>query len=371
MGAYEEFREKIRDFVIREVSPLASEIDRTHQFPHKTIEKMAKEGLMGIPIPREYGGAGLSTLHYAIAVEEVSRVCGSTGLLLAAHTSIGTYPIYIFGTEEQKQRYLPLLASGKTLGSFGLTEPNAGSDAAAVDTTVTPTPDGWVLNGSKRFITSARFAGVVIVAATQDKTKGVHGISSFIVEKDTPGFSIGKAEDKLGLCGADTSELFFDNCRIPKENLLGKEYEGFKVFMVSLDHGRISIGAMALGIAQGAFDSSIEYVKSNNLRRSQRIQKMAADMAMEIEAARELLYSTARLKETGKKITKESAMAKLYASEVAMRTCIKAVELHRQEGLTYEFPVERFLRDAKLTEIGEGTSEIQRIVIARQILGRE
>lgn len=371
MEDYENFRERVRDFAIREVSPLASEIDKTHQFPHKTIEKMGQQGLMGIPIPKEYEGAGLSTLHYVIAVEEISRVCGSTGLTLAAHTSLGTYPIYMFGTEEQKRKYLPLLASGKTLGSFGLTEPNAGSDAAAVETTVTPVPDGWVLNGSKRFITSSRFAGVIIVAAAQDKSKGVHGISSFIVERDTPGFSIGKGEEKLGLCGADTSELFFDNCKIPKENLLGKEYEGFKVFMVSLDHGRISIGAMALGIAQAALDASIEYVKSNNLRHSQRIQKLIADMGMEIEAARELLYHTAKLKERGRRITKEAAMAKLYASEVAMRACIKAVELHRQDGVTSKFPVERFLRDAKLTEIGEGTSEIQRIVIARQVLGRD
>ncbi|HID93617.1 MAG TPA: acyl-CoA dehydrogenase, partial [bacterium (Candidatus Stahlbacteria)] len=294
---------------------------------------------------------------------------------LAAHVSLGSYPIYLCGTEEQKQKFLTPLAKGEKIGSFGLTEPNAGSDAAAIETTAKLVGNKYIINGTKRFITSGGIADTIVFTATQDKTKGVHGISAFIVEKGTPGFSPGKDEDKLGLRGSVTSELIFEDCEIPRENLLGKEGEGFKIFMLTLDGGRISIGAMALGIAQAALDASIKYVREGSqfgkpLKKSQLIQKLIADMATEIAAARHLIYHAAKLEDMGKKFTKEAAMAKLYASEVCMRATTKAMQIHGVAGLTKQYPVERFFRDAKLTEIGEGTSEIQRIVIARQILGR-
>ena len=372
---HEVFRERVRDFATRVVRPKSEEIDHTCEFPWDTVREMGKEGLLGIPFPKKYGGAGLDHLSYAIAVEEISRVCGSTGVTLAAHVSLGCYPIYVAGTEAQKKKYLPSLLKGKSISSFGLTEPNAGSDAGATETTARLDGDKWVINGTKRFITSGAIADVLVVTASQDRSKGVHGISAFIIEKDTPGFSPGKEEEKLGLRGSVTSELLFDDCRIPKENLLGEEYEGFKIFMKTLDGGRISIGAMALGIAQGALDSSIAYVREQqqagiSLRKSQFIQEMIADMDTEITAARHLVYEAAVLKDRGQKATKEGAMAKLYASETCMRVTSKAVEIHGGRGLTKAYPVERYFRDAKLTEIGEGTSEIMRVVIAREILGR-
>lgn len=369
------FREEVREFAKTVVAPKAKEIDETGKFPWYTWKEMGARGLLGIPFPKKYGGAGLDTLSYAIACEEISRVCGSTGITLAAHVSLGSYPIYLCGTEEQKQKFLTPLAKGEKIGSFGLTEPNAGSDAAAIETTAKLVGNKYIINGTKRFITSGGIADTIVFTATQDKTKGVHGISAFIVEKGTPGFSPGKDEDKLGLRGSVTSELIFEDCEIPRENLLGKEGEGFKIFMLTLDGGRISIGAMALGIAQAALDASIKYVREGSqfgkpLKKSQLIQKLIADMATEIAAARHLIYHAAKLEDMGKKFTKEAAMAKLYASEVCMRATTKAMQIHGVAGLTKQYPVERFFRDAKLTEIGEGTSEIQRIVIARQILGR-
>lgn len=342
---------------------------------------MAELNLLGIPIPKKYGGAGLDTLSYTIAVEEVGRVCGSTGITLAAHTSLGCYPIYIAGNEGQKKKWLIPLAKGEKIGSFGLTEPNAGSDAAATETTAKLEGNKYIINGTKRFITSGAIADIIVFTATQDRSKGVHGISAFVVEKGTPGFSAGKEEDKLGLRGSVTSELIFEDCAIPCKNLLGKEGDGFKIFMQTLDGGRISIGA--LGIAQGALDACIEYVKESKpsnlpsqvkvgkpLYKSQFVRGRIADMVTEIEAARGLIYNAAILKDSGKPYTKEAAMSKLYASEVGMRATTMAVELHGIMGLTKKYEVERFMRDVKLMEIGEGTSEIQRVVIAREILGK-
>ena len=369
------FRERVRDFANRVVRPKSEEIDHSCEFPWDTVREMGKEGLLGIPFPKKYGGAGLDNLSYAIAVEEISRVCGSTGVTLAAHVSLGCYPIFAAGTETQKEKYLPSLLKGESVSSFGLTEPNAGSDAGATETTARLDGDEWIINGTKRFITSGAIADVLIVTASQDRSKGVHGISAFIIEKGTPGFSPGKEEEKLGLRGSVTSELLFDDCRIARESLLGEEYEGFKIFMQTLDGGRISIGAMALGIAQGALDSSVAYVQKKQesdvqIRKSQFVQKMIADMHTEVSAARCLVYGAAALKDKGEKATKEGAMAKLYASETCMRATSNAIEIHGGWGLTDAYPVERYFRDAKLTEIGEGTSEIMRVVIAREILGK-
>jgi butyryl-CoA dehydrogenase len=374
-NTHKTFKEQIREFADTVIAPRAKEIDESCEFPWDTWKEMGRRGLLGIQFPKKYGGAGLDTLSYAIACEEISRVCGSTGVSFAAHNSLGAYPIYLRGTEEQKQKFLIPLAKGEKIGSFGLTESNAGSDAAATETTAKLVGDKYIVNGTKRFITSGGIADTIVFTATQDKTKGVHGISAFIVEKGTPGFSPGNDEDKLGLKGSVTSELIFEDCEIPRENLLGKEGEGFKIFMMTLDGGRISIGAMALGIAQAALDASIKYVRESDqfgkpLKKSQLIQKMVADMATEVTAARHLIYHAAKLEDAGKEFTKEAAMAKLYASEVCMRATNKTIQIYGLAGLTKKYPVERFLRDAKLTEIGEGTSEIQRIVIARKILGR-
>jgi len=302
------FKEEIREFADHVIAPKAKEIDETGEFPWDTWKEMKKRGLLGIPFPKKYGGADLNALSYTIACEEISRACGSTGISLAAHTSLGSYPIYLSGTEEQKQRYLIPLAKGEKIGSFGLTEPNAGSDAAATETTAKLVGDKYIVNGTKRFITSGRIADTIVFTATQDKTKGVHGISAFIVEKEIPGFSPGNDEDKLGLKGSITSELIFEDCEIPRENLLGKEGEGFKIFMMTLDGGRISIGAMALGIAQAALDASIKYIREGSQfgkppEKSQLIQKMLADMATEITAARHLIYHAAKLEDAGKEFT--------------------------------------------------------------------
>ncbi len=372
---YEEFREKVREFAANQVCPRASELDRKDEFPWDLVKKMAEMELLALYVPKKYGGAGRDVLTYAIAVEEVGRVCGSTGIFLAAHSSLGVFPIYVSGTEEQKQKFLIPLARGEKIGSFGLTEPNAGSDAAGTQTTAIRVDDTYLVNGTKRFITSGSVADIIVFTATKDPKLGYPGISAFIVEKGTPGFSAGKQEDKLGLRGSITSELVFEDCKIPKENLLGKEGEGFKVFMETLDSGRISIGALALGIAQGAFDSSVTFVRSNTthgrpLRKSQLIQSMIAEMGTEIEAARLLVYQAAMLKDKGLPFTKEAAMAKYYASTAGMKAADMAISIHGLYGITKEYPVERFLRDEKLMEIGEGTSEIQKIVIARKILGK-
>lgn len=370
---YLSFREKIRDFAESVIAPRAEEIDKKEEFPWDVIKKMGENGYMGIPFPKEYGGLGLDTLSYSIGVEEVSRVCGSTGLTMAAHISLGTYPIYLFGNEEQKRRYLPKLVSGKALGAFGLTEPEAGSDAGATKTTAVLSDGFYIVNGTKNFITSGEIAETCVFTAVTDKHKGVDGISSFIVERGTKGFSYGKRERKLGVCGSVTSTLLFQDCRIRKENILGKEGEGFKQFLKILDGGRISIGAMALGIAQAALDASVKYSRERiqfgkTISEFQAIQWMIAEMATEIEAARNLVYEASRMKDAGVPYKKQAAMAKLYASTIGMRATVNAIQIHGGRGYMKEIPLERYFRDVKLCEIGEGTSEIQKILIAREIL---
>ncbi|MFH0778717.1 MAG: acyl-CoA dehydrogenase, partial [Candidatus Eisenbacteria bacterium] len=350
-------RKTVRKFALEAVEPRAKEIDETAEFPWDTVKAMGEMGLMGICLPVEHGGAGLDTVCYAIAVEELSRVCGSTGITLAAHVSLGAYPIHAFGTEEQKRRYLVPLAKGEKIGAFGLTEPNAGSDAGGTETTAVKDGDSYVLNGTKIFITSAGVAEVCIATAVTEKGRGTKGISAFIVEKGTPGFSVGTKENKLGLRGSDTCEIVFEDCRIPKENLLGREGQGFSIFMNALDGGRISIGALALGIAQGALDASIKYSKERRqfdrpICDFQAIQWMIADMATEIAASRHFVYYAARTKDRGEKVTLHSAMCKLYAAETAMRVTTKAIQIHGGYGYMKDYPVERYFRDAKLTEIG-------------------
>jgi len=372
---YKKFKEKVKDFADREVAPRAKEFDLKSEFPWDLVKRMAELELLALYVPKEYGGAGLDTLSYAIAVEEVGRVCGSTGIFLAAHSSLGVFPLHYAGTEEQKERWLIPLARGEKIGSFGLTEPNAGSDAAGTQTTARLVGDKYIINGTKRFITSGTIADIIVFTATKDPSMGYPGISAFVVEKGTPGFSAGKEEDKLGLRGSITSELIFEDCAIPKENILGKEGDGFKIFMATLDGGRISIGALALGIAQGALDASIKFVRGNKksgkpLYKLQSIQSMIAEMATEIEAARLLVYQAAMLKDKGSPFTKVAAMAKYYASDIGMKATNMAIDIHGMLGLTNKYPVERFMRDEKLMEIGEGTSEIQKIVIARKILGK-
>lgn len=365
----------VRDFAEKEIRPMTQQMDKTGEFPWETVRKMAALGLFGLPIPEQYGGCGADTLTYAIAVEEVSRVNGSLGITLAAHTSLGLYPLYRFGSEEQKEKYLPRLASGEGLAAFGLTEPEAGSDAGAVKTTAVLDGDQWVINGQKVFITSGSIADVVIIAALTEKGAGRRGISNLIVEKGTPGFRPGRDEEKMGLKGSLTSQLFFEDCRVPRENLLGQPGEGYKQFLIALDGGRISIGAMALGLAQGALDAAVKYSKERvqfgqPIANFQAIQWMLADMATEIDAARLMVYRAAWLKDKGERFTKEAAMAKLYASEAAERACFKAIQIHGGYGYMREYDVERIYRDNRLTSIGEGTSEIQRLVIARQVLGK-
>ncbi|MCK4359949.1 MAG: acyl-CoA dehydrogenase family protein [Candidatus Cloacimonetes bacterium] len=369
------FREKVKQFADEEVAPRARQLDQKCEFPWDLVKRMGELELLAIYLPEKYGGAGLDTLSYAIAVEEIGRVCGSTGIFLAAHSSLGIYPIYIAGNETQKRKWLIPLAQGKMIGSFGLTEPNAGSDAAATQTTAKLVGNKYIINGTKCFITSGGIGDIIVFTATKDPLLGYPGISAFVVEKGTPGFSEGKKEDKLGLRSSVTSELIFEDCAIPKENLLGKEGDGFKIFMQTLDSGRISIGALALGIAQGALDASIKFSKTalksgRPLYKNQSIQSMIADMATEVEAARLLIYQSALLKDAGKPFTKEAAMAKYYASTIGMKATCTAVKIHGMFGLTNEYPVERFMRDEKLMEIGEGTSEIQKIVIARQVFGK-
>jgi alkylation response protein AidB-like acyl-CoA dehydrogenase len=370
---HEEFRKKIREFAEKEIEPKAKELDETGKFPFDTVKKLGEMGILGMVVPKEYGGSGYDTLSYSIAVEEISRVCGSTGITVAAHNSLGLYPIYLFGNEEQKRKHIPDLASGKKLGSFGLTEPGAGSDAAGTKTTAVRDGNFYVVNGSKTFITNASVGETFVFTAVTDKSKGYKGISSFIVEKGMKGFSIGKKENKMGLRGSDTATLIFEDLRLPKENLLGKEGEGFKQFMITLDGGRISIGAMALGIAQGAFDKALKYAKERiqfgkPIADFQAIQWKLSDMATQIEAARHLIYHASELKDRGERFIKESAMAKLYASEVGRFVCHQAIQIFGGYGYLSDYPVERYFRDIKLCEIGEGTSEIQRLLIARELL---
>ena len=367
---HERFRDEIREFVEANVIPKAIELEAREEFPWDIVQKMGERRWLGIPISEEYGGAGLDNLSYIIAVEEFSRASGSIGITLAAQTSLAMWPIYAHGSEVQKRKYLGPLVTGTQIGSFGLTENNAGSDAGGTETMAMPKNGYYIVNGTKRFITNGTYADTTIFTASHDRSKGVHGISAFIVEKGTPGFTPVRKEDKLGLRASDTAELLFEDCRIPKENLVGEENGGFKVFMETLDGGRISIGALALGEAQGALDAAIQYVEDSGLKNRQTIQTTIADMVMDVSAARHMIYHAARLKDQKLSVTLEGAMAKCFASEVSTRVSSKAIGLMGMDGLTKRYPVERIFRDAKLNEIGEGTSEIQRIVIARKVLGR-
>ncbi len=364
---HKQFRAELRAFALEEIAPTARTCDETGDFVKGNVKAMAERGYLGIIWPKKLGGMGLDYLSYAIAVEEVSRVCASTGITLAAHISLGAYPIYKFGTEAQKEKYIPLLARGKTLGSFGLTEPNAGSDAAAVETRATKTDKGYILNGSKRFITSAGYAGVVNVAATLDRKLGRKGVTCFIVETDTPGFSVASEENKLGLRGSNTVELVFEDMLVPKDNILGKEYEGYRIFMETLDGGRISIGAFCLGMAQAALDVLQNWLKDSG-RPSQMASKKLADVAMQVEAARLMVYNAALYKDAGERADKQCAFAKLFASEVAAWAAGVAIGAIGPHALTNELPAARVYRDAKLGEIGEGTSEVMRLIIAKEIL---
>ena len=374
------FRQMIREFAEKEVKPLAAEIDEQERFPQETVEKMARLGIFGIPVPKQYGGAGGDNIMYSIAVEELSRCCATTGVVVSAHTSLCMSPILQFGTEEQKMKYMPKLASGEWIGAFGLTEPNAGTDAAGQQTTAVLDGDEWVINGNKIFITNAGHANVYIVIAMTDKSLGTKGISAFIVEATTPGFSVGKKELKMGIRGSATAELIFTNCRIPKGNLLGKVGEGFKIAMMTLDGGRIGIASQALGIAQGALDETVKYTKERKqfgkaIAKFQNTQFQMADLKTKIEAAR-LLVRSAAFREDEHTVnpkvnfSADAAMAKLYAAEVAMEVTTKCVQFHGGYGYTREYPVERMMRDAKITEIYEGTSEVQRMVIAGKLFGK-
>ena len=365
-------RDMIREFAEEEVAPGAEQRDETGKFPHEVIKKMAKLGLMGLPFEEKYAGGGADMISFAIVVEELSRVCASTGITYSAHISLGAAPFHLFGTAEQKQQYLIPLCKGETLGAFGLTEPNAGSDAGGTQTTATLTKEGWVLNGTKCFITNASYAKFLALTAVTDKTKRTNGITAFIVPTDSKGFTINANYKKMGLHASNTTELFLDQVVVPKENVLGLEGEGFKQFLSILDGGRIGIGAMAVGIAQGAYEKALKYAKErkqfgNTLSTFQAIQFKLADMAMQIEVARTMVYKAAWLKDQQVKFTKEASIAKLYATEMCMKVCDQAIQIHGGYGYIKEYQVERFLRDAKLLEIGEGTSEIQRMVIAREI----
>jgi len=362
-----------RKFAEKEVDPIAADIDESCEFPAENVRKMAEADMMGIPFPQEYGGAGADTLSYIIGVEELSYRCATHGVILSAHVSLGAHPIYKYGTEEQKEKYLVPLAKGNKLGAFGLTEPNAGTDAASQNTTAELDGDEYILNGNKIFITNAGVADIFIIMAMTDKSKGTRGISAFIVEKDTPGFTVGKKEDKMGINASDTRELIFQDCRIPKENILGKEGMGFKIAMATLDGGRIGIAAQALGIAQRAVDETVKYVKEREqfgrpIGKFQGLQWYIAEMATKVEAAKNLVYKAALTKDSGESFSTEAAMAKLTASETAMDVTTRAVQIFGGYGYMKEYPMERLMRDAKITEIYEGTSEVQKMVIAGSLL---
>ena len=365
-------RDLYKKFAETEVKPLAEELDEEERFPVETVKKLARYGFLGIPFPKEYGGAGGSYLTYSMAVEELAKVCGTTAIIVSAHTSLCAGPIYMFGTEEQKQKYLVPLAKGEKLGAFGLTEPSAGTDASMQQTTAVLDGDEYVLNGTKVFITNAGYADTYVIIAMTDKSKGTKGISAFIVEKDTPGFSIGKKERKMGIRGSATCELIFENCRIPKENLLGKEGQGFKIAMQTLDGGRIGIASQALGLAEGAIEETIKYTKERvqfgrRISQFQNTQFQLADMHAKTEAAKWLVYSAAMKKENHEPYTVDAAMAKLVAAETASDVTRRCVQLFGGYGYTREYPMERMMRDAKITEIYEGTSEVQRMVISANL----
>lgn len=366
-------RQMVREFAINEVKPIAAEIDETEEFPMENVQKMAKLGMLGIPFSTQYGGAGGDTLSYIMTVEELSKVCGTTGVIVSAHTSLCASVIDQFGTPAQKEKYLPDLATGRKLGAFGLTEPGAGTDAAGQQTVAVLDGDNYILNGSKIFITNGGVAETFIIFAMTDRSQGTKGISAFVVEKSFPGFSIGKKEDKLGIRASSTTELIMENCIVPKENLLGKEGKGFGIAMKTLDGGRIGIAAQALGIAEGALEEAIAYMKERKqfnrpLSAFQGLQWMIAEMDTKVEAARHLVYKAACLKDAGLPYSIDAARAKLFAAEVAMDVTTKAVQIFGGYGYTKEYPVERMMRDAKITEIYEGTSEVQKMVIAGNAL---
>ena len=370
---HHQVREMVRKFSEDVVAPRARELDETETFPHDAVKQMAELGLLGLPYPEKYGGAGMDTVSYAIAVEEVARVCASTAITLAAHVSLGCGPVYGSGTEAQKLKYLTPMAKGDVLGAFGLTEPNAGSDAAGTQTRAVKQGDSYKVNGSKIYITNASYAKYITFTAVTDATKGTNGISAFIMDTATPGFRVGKKEKKMGLRGSDTVEVVFEDCVVPAENMLGEPTGGFKTFMKTLAGGRISIGALALGVAQGAYEHALSYSKVRQqfgqpIGNFQGVQFMLADMAVKIEAARHLVYHAAMLKDAGREFVKEAAMAKLFASEIGNWVTDKSIQIHGGMGYCRDLPVERMHRDVKLMEIGEGTSEIQRLVIAREIL---
>ena len=367
-------KQMVRDFAEKEIAPRAEDIDVTDQFPADIFKRMGELGLFGIPFAEMYGGTGGDYLSLLIALEEIARVSGTVAIILDAQTSLCCEPIYLFGTEAQKKKYLPPLVRGEKIGAFGLTEPQAVSDAGATRTRAVRDGDEWVINGEKIFITNGSLADVLVVTAKTDPEKGTRGISSFIVEKGTPGFQVGHDEKKMGLKGSVTSQLFFENCRLPLANLLGKENEGFKQFLTTLDAGRLAISAMAVGLAQGALDKAVAYAKEREqfnqpIAQFEAIQWMVAEMATEIEAARLMVNRAAWLKGQGARFTMEAAMAKLFSTEVSERVCYKAIQIHGGYGYMREYAVERMYRDQRLCAIGEGTNEIQRLVIARQVLG--
>ena len=368
-----QLRKSVREFAEREILPHVMEWDEESRFPLETVKELGRLGLLGVIFPPEYGGAGMGYVEYVLAIEELSRVDGSVGIVVAAHTSLCTNHIYLAGTKEQKRKYMPKLASGESIGAWGLTEPGSGSDAGSARMTAVRRGNCWVLNGTKTFITNGHYADVAVVIAVTDKAAHTHGLSAFVVEKGTSGFRPGKKENKLGLRASDTAELIFEDCHIPAGNLLGKEGDGFIDAMRVLDGGRISIAALGLGMAQGAFEAALKYSKQRQqfgkpISEFQAIQWKLADMATEIDAARLLTLRAASMKDQGSKSTLESSMAKLYASEVAVKAANESVQIHGGYGFIKDYPAEKFYRDVKLCTIGEGTSEIQRLVIARQLL---
>ncbi|MFQ5637037.1 MAG: acyl-CoA dehydrogenase [bacterium] len=366
-------RDTVREFAKNEIEPMAAEYDESAEFPLENFRKMGELGFLGIPFAEEYGGAGLDTLSLVLAIEEIAKACGGTCLSLAAHISLCVTPIYLFGNEEQKRKYLPALTSGQSLGSFCLTEPDSGSDAAAAKTTAKRIGDEYVLNGNKMYVTNSGYADTFVVFAKTEPEKGAQGMSAFIVERGFEGLVVGKKEDKLGVRASDTRMVTFENCRVPKANLLGEENQGFKYALKTLDGGRIGIGAMAVGLAQAAMEKAGAYAKEREafgkpIAHLQAISWMLADMATEIHAARLMVHHAARLRDQGQPYKKEAAMAKLFSSEMAMRATKNAIQIFGGYGFCKDYPVERFWRDAKLTVIGEGTSEVQHMVISREIL---
>jgi alkylation response protein AidB-like acyl-CoA dehydrogenase len=369
-------RDTVRDLARKEFAPRAAALDESGEFPWENFRKLAELGLTGIPIPEEFGGAGADTLSMAIALEEIARACGSTCLTLAAHTSLGTMPIFLFGSEELKRKYVPPNARGEVIGSYGLTEPGAGSDSGGTQTTATPAPGGWKINGSKMFMTNASVSNVMTITAVTDRDADKHRrISAFVLESKSKGVTVAKKEDKLGCRASDTCYVTFEDVFIPETHLLGERGQGWRYFMEILDAGRIGIGAMALGLAEGAYEKALDYARERKtfgkpIGAHQGVAFMLADMKVEIEASRHLLYHAARLKDAGKPFSLEASMGKLFASEMAMRVCRNAIQVLGGYGYMSEYGVERYYRDAKLCEIGEGTSEIQRLVISRKILGK-